>query len=148
MWLDSNRSPCNNLYLTNIKTDWWQSLITDLRTATDFTYTNYIYGISNCEAAPSTDILWVTAEVSGTTYPAADSQIEIHSIAPTIDALYPFPGLVMTNLHQGDVITLVIHQYCLETYLMSRVGVRPLSHRILYKPESWSMGLKQFIANP
>jgi len=98
------------LALVYAQCDWTPTnlpaIVTDLRTATPFTYTNYIYGITGCTAAPSTDILWVTAEVSGNLYPAVNSQVEVHSIAPTINALFPFPGLIMTNLHQGDLITL------------------------------------------
>lgn len=82
-------------------------MVTDLRTATEFTYTNYIDGISGCAAAPSTDIVWVTAEVSGRVYPAANSQIEIHSIVTALTPLFPFPGLIMTDLHPGDQITMV-----------------------------------------
>lgn len=75
-----------------------------------FTYKNYIYGISGCEAAPYTYSIYYTAEVLGKLYPAADYGVFIPYTSISTVGFYSFPGLIMTNLKPGNEITLVINR--------------------------------------
>jgi hypothetical protein len=82
--------------------------ITDLRTPTPYTFTYTGTGVTECEAAPLTDFVTYTAIVDGTTFTASDPATLLFSSAPVVYGSAVFPDLIVTNLQQAQIITMVI----------------------------------------
>jgi hypothetical protein len=85
----------------------WQADLTDIRTPTPYAFTYIGTSVSNCQTDPVTDFVTYTAIVDGTTYPAGNIVTLLFSEASVVYGSASFPGLIMTNLQLGEVITLV-----------------------------------------
>lgn len=82
--------------------------MSDLRLATPLSLVD-IVSDWNCSATPVTITAWRTAYLSGNSYPADPYLIIMtDQETNTLFLTYSFPGLLLTGLKPGDIITVVI----------------------------------------
>ena len=86
-----------------------QADLTDIRTPTPYTFTYIGTGVSDCQIDAVTDFVTYTAIVDGTTYPAGNVATLLFSEGSVVYGSASFPGLTVTNLQLGEVITLVTY---------------------------------------
>jgi len=84
-----------------------EPVISDLRTPTAFLFTNIVTGVSGCATFPTTIFDTYTAIVSGTSYTQANSGSLVFSSSVVVYDVATFPGLIMTDLRPGEIITMV-----------------------------------------
>lgn len=81
--------------------------ITDLRSATPYTYTDIISFIG-CPTDPTTASIWYTASVDGNTYTALNNpRVVVYTGASVITKTYAFPDLTVNTLKPEQTITVV-----------------------------------------
>lgn len=73
---------------------------------TVFTYVD-TYVVSDCATATQVYSVWYVADVRGTPYPAPYDVVTIGTASLPV-ASYSFPGLTITTLTPGEVITMVL----------------------------------------
>jgi hypothetical protein len=78
---------------------------TNLNISSPFTYVETVFG---CSPVPYVWTEWRTAYVDGGTYTCPN--VTIFATTST-EATYIFPDLILTKLHQGDVISMVSRNY-------------------------------------
>lgn len=85
-----------------------QKLITDLRTATPYTFTNTLTGVSGCATDPLTVTAYYTAYVNGRTYTAIPASATINVDGQDVYEYFTFPDLTVTALKPDQTFLVVI----------------------------------------
>lgn len=85
-----------------------EKLISDLRTATAYTFTNTLTGVSGCATDPLTLTAYYTAYVNGQTYTAIPASATINVDGQDVYEYFTFPDLTVTALKPDQTFPVVV----------------------------------------
>ena len=84
-----------------------QKLITDTQTATPYTFTNTLTGVSGCATDPVTLTAYYTAYVNGETYQAFPASVTVNVDGQDVYEYFTFPDLTVTVLKPDQTFSVV-----------------------------------------
>jgi hypothetical protein len=84
-----------------------QKLITDTQTATPYTFTNTLTGVSGCATDPVTLTAYYTAYVNGQTYTAIPASATVNVDGQDVYEYFTFPDLTVTALTPDQTFSVV-----------------------------------------